>query len=127
MNILGVGTSDSKVKVYDVRSLKLQQQYSAHEGPVNQVSFHPSGSYLVSASQDKTVRLFDLLTVKPICTLYGHEKVCTEVINNKGNLRVINSSEIVLRLLLQFISFIASRKTFPYFFCLKIIYFKWLN
>ena len=79
--ILGVGTSDSKVKVYDVRSLKLQQQYSAHEGPVNQVSFHPSGSYLVSASQDKTVRLFDLLTVKPICTLYGHEKVITIVIN----------------------------------------------
>ena len=79
--ILGVGTSDSKVKVYDVRSLKLQQQYSAHEGPVNQVSFHPSGSYLVSASQDKTVRLFDLLTVKPICTLYGHEKVWTNVIN----------------------------------------------
>jgi hypothetical protein len=33
----GVATSDSKVKVYDVRAMKLQQQYSAHEGPVNQV------------------------------------------------------------------------------------------
>ena len=35
--VLGVATSDSKVKVYDVRAMKLQQQYSAHEGPVNQV------------------------------------------------------------------------------------------
>ena len=33
---LGVATSESKVKVYDVRAMKLQQQYSAHEGPVNQ-------------------------------------------------------------------------------------------
>ena len=33
----GVGTSDSKVKVFDVRCMKLQQQYSVHEAPVNQV------------------------------------------------------------------------------------------
>ena len=41
-----------------------------------QVSFHPSGNYLVSSSLDETVRLHNLLTVKPICTLTGHEKVC---------------------------------------------------
>ena len=35
--MLGVGTSDSKVKVFDVRAMKLQQQYSVHEGPVTQV------------------------------------------------------------------------------------------
>ena len=40
-----------------------------------QVSFHPSGNYLVSASQDETIRIYDLLAVKPICTLYGHDKV----------------------------------------------------
>ena len=34
---LGVATSDNKVKVYDIRMLKLQQLYSSHEGPVSQV------------------------------------------------------------------------------------------
>merc|ERR1719232_966311 len=76
---LGVGTSDSKVKVFDVRCMKLQQQYSVHEAPVNQVSFHPSGNYLVSASQDETIRIYDLLAVKPICTLYGHDKSVSAV------------------------------------------------
>jgi WD40 repeat protein len=40
-----------------------------------QVAFHPSGSYLVSVSQDTTIKIFDLINVKPVCTLYGHAKV----------------------------------------------------
>jgi centriolar protein POC1 len=60
--------------------MKLQQQYSAHEGPVNQVAFHPSGSYLVSVSQDTTIKIFDLLNVKPVCTLYGHGKAVQAVV-----------------------------------------------
>ncbi len=34
---VGAGTSDRKVKVYDVRMRKLQQLYSSHDGPVHQV------------------------------------------------------------------------------------------
>ena len=34
---LGVATTDNKVKVYDIRMLKLQQLYKAHQGPVSQV------------------------------------------------------------------------------------------
>jgi len=71
---LGVGTSDGKIKVFDIRAMKLQQLYATHEAAVTQVSFHPSGNYLVSCSQDETVRLHNLLTVKPICTLQGHDK-----------------------------------------------------
>ena len=43
---IGVGTSDKKVKVYDLRMQRLQQVYSSHTGPVSQVSFHPNGNYL---------------------------------------------------------------------------------
>ena len=34
---IGVGTTDKKVKVYDVRMQKLQQLYYSHDGPVTQV------------------------------------------------------------------------------------------
>ena len=33
----GVASTDKTVKVYDVRMLKLQQLYTAHQGPVSQV------------------------------------------------------------------------------------------
>ena len=34
---IGAGTSDKKVKIYDVRMQKLQQLYSSHDAPVTQV------------------------------------------------------------------------------------------
>ena len=52
---VGVATSDDKVKVYDVRIMKLQL-YSAHEGSVSQV------------------KLYDLLEEHPIFTMHGHKK-----------------------------------------------------
>jgi len=76
---IGVGTSDGKIKVFDIRAMKLQQYYATHEAAVTRISFHASGSYLVSSSQDKTVRLHNLLTVKPLCTLHGHEKAVHSV------------------------------------------------
>ena len=39
-NMIGVATSDRKVKVYDVRMQRLQQLYSTHEGPVSQVCWN---------------------------------------------------------------------------------------
>jgi len=37
-----------------------------------QVSFHPSGSYLMSGSQDKSLIIFDLLEARPIFNVLGH-------------------------------------------------------
>ena len=69
-----VATSDDKVKLYDVRPRmkNLQQLYSAHEGPVSQVAFQPSGSY--HASMGRTIKLYDLLEARPIFTLHGYKK-----------------------------------------------------
>ena len=36
-NCIAVGTSDKKVKVFDVRMRKLQQLYSSHDDEVTQV------------------------------------------------------------------------------------------
>ena len=74
-----MATSDDKVKVYDMRPRmkNLQQLYSAHEGPVSQVAFQPSGSY--HASMGRTIKLYDLLEARPIFTLHGHKKAVQEV------------------------------------------------
>jgi len=75
-----------KVKVYDLRMQRLQQVYSSHTGPVSQVSFHPNGNYLVSSSQDGSIKMFDLLEARPIYDVIGHkESVTTVKFSTKGD------------------------------------------
>ena len=59
--------------------MKLQQLYSAHEGSVSSLSFHPSGNYLISGSQDSKIKIYDLLEARPIYTLSGHQNQVTAV------------------------------------------------
>jgi centriolar protein POC1 len=50
------------------------------------VSFHPSGNYLVSGSQDGSIKIFDLLEARPIYDLLGHKSSVTAVkFSSKGN------------------------------------------
>ena len=48
-----------------------------HSASVLRVSFHPSGVYLLSASEDSTMKIFDLLEGRPIYTLSGHKGAIT--------------------------------------------------
>jgi centriolar protein POC1 len=40
---------------------------------VNNVAFHPTGNFLLSASSDATLKVFDLLEGRLIYTLHGHQ------------------------------------------------------
>jgi centriolar protein POC1 len=40
---------------------------------VNNVAFHPSGNFLLTASSDATLKIFDLLEGRLIYTLHGHQ------------------------------------------------------
>ena len=50
-NWIAAGTSDSKVKVFDVRMKKLQQLYSSHEDAVTQVQRRDLYTYCTSYSK----------------------------------------------------------------------------
>ncbi|KAJ4456803.1 putative WD and tetratricopeptide repeats protein 1 [Paratrimastix pyriformis] len=55
-----------------IHSMGFAGDYSGHEGCVNALSFDPSGTLLVSGSDDATVKVWSHASRKCICTLQGH-------------------------------------------------------
>lgn len=52
---------------------------NGHDNWVRGLSFHPGGKYLISASDDKTIRVWDLRNKRCMKTLYAHQHFCTSI------------------------------------------------
>eukprot|EP01114_Cavostelium_apophysatum_P013869 TRINITY_DN3455_c0_g1_i1.p1 TRINITY_DN3455_c0_g1~~TRINITY_DN3455_c0_g1_i1.p1 ORF type:complete len:604 (+),score=153.54 TRINITY_DN3455_c0_g1_i1:153-1964(+) len=75
------GFSDSSVKVWDLKRDKPDGSVTkkgdhvtmvGHSGPVYGLSYSPDGQYLLSSSEDKTARLWDLRTYSNVVVYKGH-------------------------------------------------------
>ena len=65
-----------------------------HSGPVNAVSVTSDGNYAVSASSDKTLKVWDLKTGKEVHTLKGHSGSVNSVsVTPNGNYAVSASDD----------------------------------
>lgn len=49
------------------------QHYDAHNEAVNSIAFAPNGRYLLSSSNDSTLKIWDLRQGHILYSLYGHE------------------------------------------------------
>lgn len=55
-SVIGSANMAGSVKLYDLRTASLYQHYATHNGPVNMVKFHPNGNFMLTASNDSTMK-----------------------------------------------------------------------
>jgi WD40 repeat protein len=62
---LAVGGGKGTIHVWDVSASRETAGFEGHDRTVHSLAFSPNGSFLVSASHDKTVRFWEAKTGKP--------------------------------------------------------------
>jgi len=76
-----------------VSHLELRLTLSGHKDGVTSPAFSPDGTRIVTASADKTARIWDAATGKEIAVLRGHEKGVTSAIFSPDGTRLVTASD----------------------------------
>ena len=63
--------ADKRVRIRDVATLAVQQEFRAHDGPITALAWHPKRSIVATGSTDLTIRLWDLDTGRRLQELRG--------------------------------------------------------
>jgi platelet-activating factor acetylhydrolase IB subunit alpha len=72
---LASGSRDRSVKLWKISEATCLATFKAHENWVRSVVIHPSGNYIISSSDDKSIRVFDIKANRCLRTLekaHGH-------------------------------------------------------
>jgi len=67
--ILGAGTADSIVRIFDVKAQKNVANFKGHTGKVTALSFSENGYYLASGDEEGVVKCWDLRKLKDFQTI----------------------------------------------------------
>ena len=83
--VIAGGGADNRIRVWDfvsresVETNPLRDSCFAHEGPIVQLGFTPNGKFLVSSSEDKSVKVWALDGFKQVATFENQSDVCAAI------------------------------------------------
>jgi WD40 repeat protein len=80
-------------KEFHLRPWMVSKTLAGHTGWVRSANFSPDWLHIVTASGDKTARIWDAITGKSIATLAGHTDAVRSAIFSPDGSRVVTSSD----------------------------------
>jgi len=84
---IATGSRDKTIRLWHTPTARCVLVLKGHDNWVRDVAFHPNGLWLISASDDRSVRIWDLehgRVVKTISDAHGHFVSCL-AINPQGS------------------------------------------
>lgn len=70
--LIAAGCENGQVYIFESAKGDLMRILKGHKGPVRSTKWSPSGSFVLSCSHDKTVRLWDVTTEEEVGVFRGH-------------------------------------------------------
>jgi len=81
-DLLVSGSRDRTVRLWKISEAACLNVFNAHENWVRSVILHPSGNYIISCADDKTIRIFDVKANRCLRTLekaHNHFVTCIDM------------------------------------------------
>lgn len=95
--LVAIGTQDNKIQIRNLADGKVVKTLAGHTGPVRGVAFTKDGASVVSASEDKTVRVWSLATGQATRTITTAAAATAVVVNGAGTLIVSGHQDNIIR------------------------------
>lgn len=96
--IFGTGTTDSVIKIWDLKERANVANFPGHSGPITAISFSENGYYLATSADDSVVKLWDLRKLKNFKTIALDERdeIKSLCFDKSGNYLAVAGSNIQL-------------------------------
>ncbi|KAI2801865.1 hypothetical protein RDWZM_000676 [Blomia tropicalis] len=94
--IFGTGTSESLIKIWDLKERSNVANFPGHSGPISAISFSENGYYLATSADDSVIKLWDLRKLKNFKTIpleegYQVKDLCFD---HTGNYLAVAGSDV---------------------------------
>ena len=96
---IATGGYDKSLKIWDLETGKMKQEFMDHKGVVNAVRYLPDNNCLASCSEDKTIRIYDLRISTLLQFYTGHYGAVNDIsFHNSGHYMVSVSKDSYAKL-----------------------------